>query len=206
MFNVTHLVQTGGLFLIGAIIFAESGMMVGFIFPGDTLLFSAGILAATGKLGLASVLATVAIAAIVGDNVGYQIGKSLGPLLFTKKDGRIFRKEYIQRAHAFFLKYGNRTMMLAHFVPVVRSFAPVVAGAGSMPRRAFIIFDAIGDIAWTLVITLLGYYLGKNVPGIEKLIEPLLIGIILIFLAPTLWHLSKDEKFRSIFRRRKKSA
>jgi len=197
MFDVTHLIQTGGLLLLAAIIFAESGMMVGFIFPGDTLLFSAGILAAGGKLNIVTVLLTIAIAAIIGDNTGYQIGKSLGHRLFTKKDGVVFRKEYIERAHSFFAKYGSRTMLLAHFVPVVRSFAPVVAGAGDMPRKKFIFFDAVGDIAWTVLVTLLGFYLGKRVPGIEKLIEPILIGIILIFLLPTLWHVFRDPKIRA---------
>jgi len=197
MFDITHLIQTGGLLLLGAIIFAESGMMVGFVFPGDTLLFSAGILAAGGKLNIASVILTVAFAAIVGDNVGYQIGKSLGPRLFRKKDGIVFRKDHIVRAHAFFEKYGSRTMLLAHFIPVVRSFAPVVAGAGDMHRKKFIIYDAIGDIAWTFLITLLGFFLGKRIPGIEKLIEPILLGIIVIFLAPTLYHIFKDPKLRN---------
>lgn len=196
MFDISHLLQTGGLILIAAVIFAESGMMVGFFFPGDTLLFSAGILAAGGKLNIITILITIALAAIIGDNVGYQIGKSLGPRLFRKKDGLIFRKEYIDRAEAFYEKYGSKTMLLAHFVPVVRSFAPVTAGAGKMPRKLFILYDAIGDIAWTLIITLLGYYVGSRIPHVEKYIEPVLLGVILIFLAPTLYHLIRDPKIR----------
>lgn len=196
MFDVTHLVQTGGLLLIALIIFGESGMMIGFFFPGDTLLFSAGILAATGKLSIVSAIATIALAAIIGDNVGYHIGHKLGRRLFHKPDGAIFRKEYIDRAEAFYEKYGSKTMLLAHFVPVVRAFAPVTAGAGKMPLRLFVLFDAIGDIAWTLLITLLGYYAGKRIPGIEKYIEPVLILIVLIFLAPTLWHVARDPKIR----------
>ena len=202
MFDVTHLVQTGGLILIAAVIFAESGMMVGFFFPGDTLLFSAGVLAASGKLSLASVLVVIALAAIAGDNVGYQIGKSLGRRLFRKPDSVIFRKEYIDRAEKFYEVYGSKTMLIAHFVPVVRSFAPVTAGAGNMPRKLFILFDAIGDIAWTLVITLMGYYLGKKIPHIERFIEPVLILVVIIFLAPTLYHVFKDPKIRSALRRK----
>lgn len=197
MFDVNHLIQVGGLALIAAVIFAESGMMIGFFFPGDTLLFSAGILAASGKLNIVSVLITIGLAAIAGDNVGYQIGKSLGPRLFRKKDGLIFRKEYINRAEAFYEKYGSKTMLLAHFVPVVRSFAPVTAGAGKMPRKLFILFDAIGDIAWTLLITLLGYYLGSRIPHVEKYIEPVLILVVLVFLTPTLYHVFKDPKIRT---------
>lgn len=197
MFDVTHLIQVGGLLFIGAVIFAESGMMVGFFFPGDTILFSAGILAASGKLGIVGVLIVIAIAAIAGDNVGYQIGKSLGPRLFRKPDGLIFRKQYIERAEVFYEKYGSKTMLLAHFVPVVRSFAPVTAGAGKMPRKLFVLFDSIGDIGWTLLITLLGYYVGSKIPGIQKLIEPVLVGVVIIFLAPTLYHVFKDPKIRA---------
>jgi len=197
MFDVTHILQTGGYVLIAAIIFAESGMMVGFFFPGDTLLFSAGILAASGKLSIAGVLVVIAIAAILGDNVGYQIGKSLGRRLFRKPDGVIFRKEYIDRAEKFYEKYGSKTMLLAHFVPVVRSFAPVTAGAGNMPRKLFILFDAIGDIAWTLLVTLLGYYVGSKIPHVERYIEPVLILVVLVFLAPTIYHLLRDPKIRS---------
>jgi membrane-associated protein len=196
MFDVTHIIQAGGLLLIAAIIFGESGMMIGFFFPGDTLLFSAGILAATGKLSIIATLCVIAAAAIIGDNVGYHIGRSLGPRLFRKKDGLVFRHEYIERAERFYEKYGSKTMLVAHFVPVVRAFAPVTAGAGKMPYKLFVIFDAIGDIAWTLVITLLGYYLGHRIPGIEKLIEPVLIFIVLIFFVPTLYHVLKDPKVR----------
>lgn len=195
MFDVTSLVQTGGLLLIFLIIFAESGMMVGFLFPGDTLLFSAGILAATGKLSLVAALAVIAVAAILGDNIGYLIGKYIGPKLFAK-DGVVFRKDHITQAHAFFNKYGAKTMLVAHFVPIVRTFAPVTAGAANMNHKQFIIFDAIGDIAWTLAVTLLGYYLGSRVPGIENYIEPLLIGIILVFLIPTIVHALRDPKIR----------
>jgi len=197
MFDVTHLIQTGGLLLIAAVIFAESGMMVGFFFPGDTLLFSAGILAASGKLSIFWTIVVIAVAAILGDNTGYQIGRSLGKRLFHKKDSIVFRKEYIDRAEAFYEKYGSKTMLLAHFVPVVRSFAPVTAGAGNMNRKLFIIFDAIGDIAWTLLITLLGYYVGSRIPHVEKYIEPVLIGVVLVFLAPTLYHVFKDPKIRA---------
>lgn len=200
MFDVTHLVQTGGLLLIALIIFAESGMMVGFLFPGDTLLFSAGILAAGNKLPIVLTLAVIAAAAILGDNIGYLIGRHLGRRLF-KKDSLVFRHEYIMRAEKFYEKYGSKTMLVAHFVPIVRTFAPVTAGAGKMNRRQFIIFDAIGDIAWALAVTLLGYFVGSRIPGIEKYIEPVLILVVLAFLAPTLYHVFKDPRIRASLRR-----
>lgn len=196
MFDVTQIIQSGGLLLIALIIFAESGMMVGFFFPGDTLLFSAGILAAAGNLPIALTIGVIAFAAILGDNIGYHIGNKLGPRLF-KKDSLVFRHEYIMRAEKFFEKYGTKTMLLAHFVPVVRTFAPVTAGAARMDYRIFFIFDAIGVIAWSFLITLLGYFLGSRIPGVEHYIEPVLLGIILIFLLPTIYHVLRDEKIRN---------
>ncbi len=209
MLDVNTILQSGGLLLIALIIFAESGMMVGFLFPGDTLLFSAGILAAAGGyFSLPEVLVVIAVSAILGDNIGYHIGARLGPKLF-KKDSLVFRHDYIMRAEKFYEKYGSKTMLIAHFVPIVRTFAPVTAGAGKMPLKQFMLYDAIGDIAWTVIVTLSGYYIGSRIPGIEHYIEPVLIGIILIFLIPTLYHAFKDPRVRSAittkFRRHAKS-
>jgi membrane-associated protein len=201
MFDVNHLVQTGGLLLISIIIFAESGMMVGFFFPGDTLLFSAGIFAATGQLSIVAVLVCIAVAAILGDNIGYLIGKKLGPRLF-KKDSVVFRKRYIEQAERFFEKHGSKTMLVAHFIPVIRTFAPVTAGASHMNHKQFIVFDAIGIIAWTLLITLLGYFVGSRIPGIENYIEPVLLLIILAVLLPTIYHAIKDPKIREAIKAR----
>jgi membrane-associated protein len=199
MFDVNHIIQSGGILIIMLIVFAESGMLVGFFLPGDTLLFSAGILAAGGALPLWWTIAAIAFAAIVGDNVGYQIGKSLGPKLF-KKDSLVFRHNYIMRAEAFYEKHGSKTMLLAHFVPLVRTFVPVTAGAGKMNRRQYVIYDAIGCIAWAAVTTLLGYYLGTRIPGIEKYMEPVLVAIILVFLIPTFIHILRDPKIRAAVR------
>lgn len=197
MFDVDQIIQTGGLLIIALIIFAESGMMIGFFFPGDTLLFSAGIIAASGSLSLIPTLIVIASAAILGDNIGYQIGKSLGPRLFRKKDGIIFRHDYIMKAKSFFKKHGSKTMLVAHFVPIVRTFAPVTAGAGNMPRNQFIFYDAIGVIAWTLIVTLLGYFVGSRIPAIEQYIEVTLLLVVLATLIPTAYHALKDPKIRS---------
>lgn len=198
MFDVTHLVQTGGLLLIFLMIFAESGMMVGFFFPGDTLLFAAGIFAASGHLNIVEVIIVIAAAAILGDNIGYLIGKHLGPKLF-KQDSVVFRKEYISRAEKFYEKHGSKTMLIAHFIPIIRTFAPVTAGAGKMNHGQFILFDAIGCIAWTLVVTLTGYYIGSRIPGIEHYIEPVLILVVLAVLLPSIFHALKDPKIRAAF-------
>jgi membrane-associated protein len=197
MFNVTHLIETGGLLLIGTFVFAESGVMVGLFLPGDTLLMSAGVLAATGKLDIVSLCIVISLAAIAGDNVGYQIGKSLGPRLFRKKDGIIFRKEYINQAEKFYEKYGARAMLVEHFIPIIRSFAPVTAGAGKMSRPLFILCNSIGDIFWAVGFTLFGYYVGSKIPHIDKYIEPLIIGVILVFTLPALYHVLRDPRVRA---------
>ncbi|HVU59425.1 MAG TPA: VTT domain-containing protein [Candidatus Saccharimonadales bacterium] len=202
MFHVTELIQTGGLLLIALVIFAESGMMVGFFFPGDTLLLSAGVLAAGGAISLPWTLVVIAAAAIAGDNVGYHIGRTVGRRLFRKPDGIIFRHEYIMRAEQFYEKYGSKTMLLAHFVPVVRTFAPVTAGAGNMPLKKFVFFDAAGDTAWALFGVLFGYFVGSRIPGIDRYIEPVLILIIIASLTPTIYHLVRDQKIRAALARR----
>jgi len=191
-----------GLLIIGAIIFSESGMLVGFFMPGDTLLLTAGAFAAQGKLPLAGVLAVVAIAAIAGDNVGYVIGKHYGRRLFRKKDGLLFRQEYVARAEHFYERFGSKTMLLAHFVPVVRTFAPIVAGIARMNRAQFFIFDAIGDTAWAVIVTLLGYFVGRKIPNIDHYFLLAVAAATLFTFGPLLYHLATDKKFHAKLRSR----
>lgn len=199
MLDVQTIIQSGGLLIIALVVFAESGMLVGFVFPGDTLLFSAGIFAAQGELPLILTILVIAFAAILGDNIGYQIGKSMGKRLF-RQDSLIFRHDYIMKAESFFDTYGSKTMLVAHFIPIVRTFAPVVAGAAKMNRIKFAVFDAIGDIVWAFSIVLIGYFIGSRIPGIENYIEPVLIAVVIIFLAPTLYHIFKDPKVRAMLK------
>lgn len=189
MFNIDHIIQAGGLLLIGAIIYAESGMFIGFFFPGDTLLLSAGVFAAAGKLSLASIMVVVSIAAILGDNTGYHIGKRYGRRLFRKPDGVVFKQEYVHKSELFFDKYGDKTMLFAHFVPVIRTFAPPVAGVGKMRYRSFVIYDAIGDIAWSIIVTLVGYWFGTKIPNLDHYILLAVVAVMVITLGPTLYHL-----------------
>jgi membrane-associated protein len=198
MFDVTHIVQAGGLLLIAALIFGESGMFIGFFFPGDTLLLSAGIFAGQGKLSLASIFIVVSLAAILGDNTGYHIGKRYGRRLFRKPDSIIFRQEYVQKAEAFYEKHGSKTMLIAHFVPIVRTFAPAVAGVARMNYKQFVIFDAIGDIAWAVIVTLIGYWFGQRIPNIDHYILLAVGGVMVITLGPTFYHLAKAllKKYR----------
>ena len=191
MFDVSHIIQAGGLLLIAAIIFAESGMFVGFFFPGDTLLLTAGVFAAQGKISLASVILVVAVAAIAGDNTGYHIGKRYGRRLFRKPDGLIFRQEYVQRAEKFYERFGSRTMLIAHFVPVVRTFVPPVAGVAHMNYPKFVIFDAIGDTAWAVIVTLMGYWFGTKIPNLDHYIVLAVVAVVFITLGPTVYHVIK---------------
>jgi membrane-associated protein len=191
MFDVSHIIQAGGLLLIAAIIFGESGMFIGFFFPGDTLLLTAGVFAAQGKLSLAGAIIVVALAAIAGDNVGYHIGKRYGRRLFRKPDGLIFRQEYVTRAEKFYERFGSRTMLIAHFVPVVRTFVPPVAGVAKMNYKQFVFFDAIGDIAWAVIVILVGYWFGTKIPNIDHYIILAVLAVMVITLGPTIYHVAK---------------
>lgn len=196
MFDVAHIIQAGGLLLIAAMIFGESGMFIGFFFPGDTLLLSAGIFAAQGKLPLALTITVIALAAIAGDNTGYFIGKKLGPRLFRKKDSLVFRHEHVVRTHKFFETYGSKTMLVAHFIPIVRTFAPLVAGVGEMKYKQFVVFDAVGDISWAIIVTMLGYWFGSRIPNLESYILPTFFVVTVLTFGPTLYHIFKDPKIR----------
>lgn len=206
MFDVNHLVQTGGLLLIGAIVFAESGLLIGFFLPGDTLLFSAGFFASQGNPSLPALIAVVVLAAIVGDNVGYMFGKKTGKRIFRKHDGILFRQEYIQRAEKFYEDHGGKTIILARFVPIVRTFAPVVAGIGNMSRKKFMAYNIIGGSLWGAGVTLLGYTLGSRIKNIDKYLLPAMLFATLLTFGPAIWHIigNADTRKRIIARLKRK--
>jgi len=196
MLNVEHLIESGGILLVALIIFAESGLLIGFFLPGDTLLFTAGFFAAQGKLSLPWLIIAVVIAAAVGDNVGYEIGQRTGHRIFKKEDGILFRKEYVQRAEEFYEKHGGKTIIMARFVPIVRTFAPVVAGVGNMSRKRFMAFNIIGAIGWGAGVILLGHWLGSKIPNIDKYLLPIVLLAVLFSFSPMVLHIIKDKKAR----------
>lgn len=198
--DVTNLIQSGGLLVIALIIYAESGMMVGFFLPGDTLLLSAGVLAAQGQFPIELTIAVIALAAVLGDNTGYLLGRTMGKRLFKKKDGVIFRQEYVQRAETFYEKHGAKTLLIAHYVPIVRSFAPLVAGVGKMNRAQFFMYDLIGAASWAVIITLLGYWFGSRIPDLDKYILPVILVVMVISFGPMVWHIVKDPEIRRSLR------
>ena len=173
-----------GLFLI---IFAESGLFFGFFLPGDSLLFTAGLLSSQDKLpALPILLVGCFIAAVAGDQVGYLFGRKVGPALFRRPDSRIFKQEYIERSQEFFERHGSKTIVLARFVPVVRTFAPIVAGVGKMRYRTFVTYNVVGALLWAVGITTLGYVLGDRVPWVEENLELAIFAIIGLSLIPVL--------------------
>lgn len=194
--NVEKLIQSGGLLMIAAIVFAESGLLVGFFLPGDTLLFTAGFFAAQGKLPLLPLLLVLMISAILGDNVGYSFGRRTGHRIFKKKDGIIFRQEYLLKAEDFYEKHGGKTIILARFVPVVRTFAPIVAGAAKMSREKFILYNITGAGLWCVGVTLAGYWLGSKIPNIDSYLLPIVGLAMLLSFGPAVWHLAKDKQTR----------
>lgn len=195
------IISTGGLALIAFIVFAESGLLFGFFFPGDTLLFLAGTLSAQGQLNSIFItIPVIMIAAILGGNVGYIIGQRAGPKLFKKKDGILFRAEYIERSEAFYEKHGGKTIMLARFVPIVRTFAPVVAGMGNMDKKRFMFYNVAGSALWGAGVTILGYYFGKYVPNIDKYILPIIGLVMILSFGPAVYHIAKDPKARALLK------
>lgn len=191
-------IAQAGLWLIALIIFTESGLLIGFFLPGDTLLIAAGVLAAQGVLPIEWTIITIATAAIVGDNVGYTIGQYSGKKLFHKKDGVLFRHEYVERAQEFYDKHGGKTIILARFIPIIRTFAPMVAGIGRMPRGRFFFYNVIGAIIWSTSVTLLGYWVGSKIPGIGDYLEYAIIFVVSMSLLPAIWHIVRDEKSRNM--------
>lgn len=191
------IIQAGGLLLIAFIVFAECGLLFGFFLPGDTLLFAAGFFASQGQLEIASLIIVIVVSAIAGNAAGYEIGKRAGPKLFKKEDGIVFRKEYIQQAEAFYEKHGGKTILLARFVPLVRTFAPVVAGIGRMDIKLFTFYNVLGSLIWGVGVTLAGYYLGSKIPNIDTYIMPIILLAMALSFGPTIYHILKDPKARA---------
>ena len=180
-----HLIRTFGLIGIMVIVFAESGLLVGVFLPGDSLLFTAGLLSATTGLlpPLWVIIPAIVVAAIVGDQVGYVIGARAGPKIFQRPDSRFFRQEFVDKAYSYFERYGGRTIVLARFVPIVRTFTPVVAGVSQMPYRTFVAYNVVGGTLWGVSVTTIGYFLGQ-IDFVAAHIEVILIGIVALSVLP----------------------
>ncbi|MGW3123441.1 DedA family protein [Streptomyces sp. NPDC001107] len=180
-----YLLDTFGIWGLLLVVFAESGLLIGFFLPGDSLLFTAGLLITTNQLNfpLWAAIALICVAAVLGDQAGYMFGKKVGPSLFNRPDSRLFKQENVVKAHEFFEKYGPKSLVLARFVPVVRTFTPIIAGVSGMKYRSFVVFNVIGGVLWGAGVTLLGSWLGK-IDFVHKNIEAILILIVLVSVIP----------------------
>ncbi|OGH29689.1 MAG: hypothetical protein A3F30_02040 [Candidatus Levybacteria bacterium RIFCSPHIGHO2_12_FULL_37_12] len=204
-FDLVPLVQAVGYLGIFAIVFLESGLLIGFFFPGDSLLFTAGFLASQGYLDIRVLIFGCFIAAVVGDSIGYYIGVKLGPKIFNKEHSIFFHKKHLERAQKFYDKHGGKTIILARFIPVIRAFAPVVAGAGKMDYKRFVFFNFFGAVLWAIGVTLAGYYLGNLIPDVDKYLLPIVGLIVIASILPVLHHSLVDAEIRaSIIRKLKR--
>jgi membrane-associated protein len=194
------LIQWAGYVGLTAIIFTETGLLVGFFLPGDSLLVTAGLLASQPEFGLNVYVLGVLLsaAAIVGDTVGYYIGRATGPRIFTREDSLFFNKKHLVAAHDFYVRHGGKTIILARFMPIVRTFAPVVAGVANMEYRRFIVFNVVGGIAWIWSMLFTGYFLGRYVPGIDEHIEKVIIVVIFLSILPGIIHWWRERSRRTV--------
>lgn len=194
MFDLLSLITTAGYIGLFSIIFAESGLFFGFFLPGDSLLFTAGFLASQDGLNIFLLIPLLFAGAVLGDNVGYAFGKHIGEKLFTKKESRFFKPAHVTKAHQFFLKYGKKAIFLARFMPIVRTFTPIVAGVAKMPYGDFFLYNIIGGAAWTTGILLSGYFLGKTIPSADRYLLPIVIVIIIISFLPAVFEFVSERK------------
>jgi membrane-associated protein len=186
-----------GEIVLWLIVFAETGLLIGLFLPGDSLLFTAGVLAGQGNLDIALVLSGCFVAAFLGAEAGYLIGQRLGPRLFSKPDSRIFKQEYVERTKDFFERHGPKTIVIARFVPIVRTFTPVMAGVGQMARRTYSIYNLVGALLWAVGVTMLGYALGDVIGAdIDTYILPLVAVVVAISLLPAIIEWRKHRKDR----------
>jgi membrane-associated protein len=184
--DVQGLVQWGGMFIVCTIVFVETGLFVGFFLPGDSLLVTAGIFAATGHLKIAWLLGLVTFCAIAGDQLGYWIGRKAGQALYKREDSLIFKRRHLERARAFYDRYGGKTVVLARFVPIVRTFASPVAGAAQMKYGRFVSYDLCGGFLWVWGMTLIGYFLGSSVPNVDKNIHIVVAIVVFLSIVPVI--------------------
>src|SRR3989344_3531415 len=196
MFNLVSLIKTAGYLGLFGIVFAESGLLLGFFLPGDSLLFTAGFLASQDFLNIWLLIPIVFIGAVLGDNVGYAFGYKVGPIIFTKEESIFFHKDHLEKARIFYEKHGPKALVLARFMPGIRTFVPILAGVGNMHYPTFMTYNLVGGALWGLGMPFLGYFLGNTVPNIDRYLIPIVIAIIILSLLPSLYHIFKEKEER----------
>jgi len=190
--DITQLIETVGYVGLIAIVFAESGLFFGFFLPGDSLLLTAGLLAARGKLDIWVLLVALPLAAIVGDSVGYWFGKKTGPRIFSRDNSLLFRQKNLLAARAFYDRHGGKTIVLARFMPFIRTFAPIVAGATEMHYPRFLLFNVVGALIWGAGVTAAGYFLGQSIPDLDRYFLFVVAGVAFVSALPAMIHIAKE--------------
>ena len=193
-YSLDALIQWGGYLLLVAIVFAETGLLIGCFLPGDSLLITAGLLAAAGHLNIWWINALLIAAAIIGDSVGYAIGARLGPRIFTREKSLLFNPQHVLRTRRFYEKYGPKTIVIARFVPIIRTFAPVLAGVGVMEYRRFLTYNVLGGIGWVVSMSWAGFLLGQAVPNISRHMHVLVIVIIVLSCVPIAVEIYRERR------------
>ena len=192
--DLPTLLATVGYLGILAIVFAETGLLVGFFLPGDSLLITAGIVAQQGSLNVWGAIAAVIVGAVLGDTVGYLLGRRFGPAIFRRQDARLFRPEFVARTQAYFSKYGKFAVVVARFVPIARTVAPTLAGVGKMPYGTFLAYNVLGAVAWGASVPLAGYWLGSLIPNLDRYILLIVGVVVLVSLVPVALELRRARR------------
>jgi membrane-associated protein len=196
-YSLDDLIRWGGYVLLFAIVFTETGLLIGFFLPGDSLLITAGVVAAAGGLNIWWLNALLAVAAITGDSVGYAIGARLGPRLFARPKSTLFNPRHIERTRAFYARHGPKTIVIARFVPIIRTFAPVVAGVGEMEYHRFLFYNVAGGVGWVTSLTWAGYLLGRAIPNIGDYVHIVVIVVIVLSIIPIGIEILRERRRRS---------
>ncbi|MCC6629261.1 MAG: VTT domain-containing protein [Chloroflexi bacterium] len=193
-FDLAEIIRAVGYVGLWLIVFAETGLLVGFFLPGDSLLFTAGFLASQGFFNIFILVLVFVSAAIIGDSVGYAIGNRYGRRLFDREDSRYFKRKYLVATEAFYEKHGGKTLILARFVPIIRTFAPTVAGVAGMPYSRFLTYNVVGGVLWGLGVPVAGFWLGSVIPDVDKYLLPIIAVIIIVSLIPTGIHIWREHR------------
>ena len=197
-YTLETLIQWGGYLVLFVIVFTETGLLVGFFLPGDSLLITAGLVAAGGGLNIWWLNGLLIVAAIVGDSVGYAIGWRVGPRLFTREKSLVFNPRHVERTRRFYERHGSKTIVIARFVPIVRTFAPVVAGVGQMQYRRFLLYNILGGVGWVLSMTWAGYLLGRAIPNVDRYMHLIVIIVIILSVIPIGVEILKERRRRVV--------
>ena len=197
LYHFEELIRWGGHLVLVSIVFAETGLMGGFFLPGDSLLVTAGLIAAARELNIYLLVSELCVAAIAGDSLNYAVGRKLGSRLFTRQDSLLFHKDHLLRAKRFYEKYGSKTIVIARFIPLIRTFAPTVAGIGEMDYSVFLTYNIVGGVAWVCSMLFTGYFLGRVIPNVERHVHKIILIVILLSLLPAVIEIWRERRSKA---------